>query len=166
MTMAPLIYLGEGQFQAPIGHARRLDKALVIGEVLTWEQINSRSMESHKHFFSCIADAWANLPEQWATALPSPEHLRKHCLVTAGYCNTIQIVCATNSEAVKACAQFKSMDTYAVCSINDRVVTVSTATSQSMKAMGGKVFQQSKEKVLHVISEMIGADATELGKAA
>lgn len=166
MTVAPLQYLGDGQFQALKGHAARLDKALVIGEVLQWEQIYSRSMESHKHYFAVIADAWGNLPESWATALPSPEHLRKHCLVMAGYCTTMQIVCATNSEAVKACAQFKAMDTYSVCSINGSVVTVSTATSQSIKAMGGKVFQESKGKVLDAISQMIGADATELGKAA
>jgi hypothetical protein len=166
MTTVPLQYFGDGQFQAMPGHAKRMDKALVIGEVLQWEQINSRSVESHKHYFAVIADAWANLPELWATALSSPEHLRKHCLIMAGYCTTIQIVCATNSDAVKACAQFKAMDTYCVCSINDRVATVSTAISQSVKAMGGKVFQQSKERVLQIISEIIGADATELGKAA
>lgn len=164
--MAPLQYMGEGQFMAPRGHWKRLDAALVIGEVLQWEQVHSRAMESHRHYFAVIVDAWGNLPESWATALPSPEHLRKHCLVMTGYCTTMQIVCATNSEAVKACSQFKAMDTYAVCSINGSVVTISTATSQSVKAMGGKVFQESKNKVLDLISQMIGADATELGKAA
>lgn len=164
--IAPLQYLGAGQFQATTGHATRLDKALVIGETLQWEQVHPRSIESHRHYFAVIADAWGNLPESWAIALPSPEHLRKHCLIKAGYCTTVQIACATNSEAVKACAQFKSMDTYSVCSISGSVVTVSTAISQSVKNMGGKVFQESKTRVLDIISEMIGADATQAGQAA
>lgn len=163
--MSPLQYMGEGQFQAPIGHASRLDKALYIGQSLVWEHINQRSSESHKHYFAVIADAWGNLPEEMATALPSPEHLRKFSLVKCGYCTIVNIACATNADAVRACAQFLAMDTYSVCSINDRLVTVATATSQSMKAMGNKTFQESKNKVLDLISQMIGADATQAGNA-
>ncbi len=159
--MIALRYMGDGDFQAPIGHAKRLDKALVIGEVLHWEQVNQRSSESHKHYFAIIAEAWGNLPEDLGLELPSPEHLRKYALCKAGYCTVNKVVCRTNADAIQACMVLAAMDSFAICEVSGSVVTVYRAKSQSMKAMGGKVFQESKERVLQVISEMIGADATQ-----
>jgi hypothetical protein len=164
--MLALQYLGEGQFTTPRGFAKRCDKELVIGETLRWEQVNERSAASHRHYFAVIADAWGNLPEALAGDFPSPEHLRKHALCKAGYCTVNRIVCSDNAQAVAACAVMSAMDGYAICNVEGRVVTVYRAESQSIRAMGGKKFNESKSKVLDVISQIIGADATQAGQAA
>ena len=54
--------------------------------------------------------------------------------------------------------------------VNEATVTVMTAKSQSMRAMGRVEFQRSKEAVLDVVAQMIGvkrdALAANAGKAA
>ena len=166
MTIAALQYQGEGQFLAPRGHWKRLDRDLVIGEVLTWEQVKQRSGESHRHYFAVIKAAWGNLPEALVLELPSPKHLRKFALIKCGYCSKAEIIVQDNAAAIAAAALLQGMDTYAICEVKGRVVTVWRAQSQSMRAMGNKTFQESKSKVLDVISQLIGADATKAGEAA
>jgi hypothetical protein len=165
-TIFPLIYQGEGQFTTPRGFAKRCDQTLVIGETLQWEQVNERSAASHKHYFSTISDAWANLPEALAADFPNPETLRKHALIKAGYCTVARVVCADNAGAIALCALMQAMDSYAICEVSGRVVTVYRAQSQSMRAMGKAVFQKSKDDVLTVISQIIGSDATQAGMSA
>lgn len=164
--MTPLRYLGEGQFQAPGIFARKLDASLVIGEVLRWEQVPERSLKSHKFYFATIADAWGNLPESLADELPSPEHLRKYALIKAGYCDMSKVVLSTNRQAIQLSAIMAAMDACAVFEVSGNVLTVWQAHSQSMKAMGKKQFEESKQAVLDVISGLIGADATQAGMAA
>ena len=164
--MYPLRYLGEGGFQAPGAFAKKLDAALVVGEVLRWEQVPERSLKSHKFYFATIADAWANLPESLVDEFPSPEHLRKYALIKSGYCTTIKLVLPTNAEAVAACAFIQASDEFVICEPIGRVATISRASSQSMRAMGKKQFEESKSRVLDVISGLIGADATQAGMAA
>lgn len=164
--MLALTYLGEGQFQAPRGFAKRCDKELVIGETLRWEVVHERSMASHRHYHAVIADAWANLPEAMTSDMPSPEHLRKHCLIKAGYCDMTKLVCGDNAEAIRAALLMKAMDTYSICEVSGCVVTVYRAKSQSIRAMGKAEFQKSKDAVLVEIGKLIGADPAELGKAA
>lgn len=159
--MIPLRYDGDGAFVAPRGFWKRCDKELVIGEVVPWERIEVRSAKSHDHFFAQVKDAWANLPEALAMDFPNFHHLRKHALCKAGYCTITKVVCADNAGAVTAASLMQGMDTYAICDIAGRVVTVYRAQSQSKKAMGAKVFQQSKEDVFAVLSQMIGADITQ-----
>lgn len=164
--MIPLTYLGEGQFATPPGFAKRCDKELVIGEVLRWEQVQDRSAASHKHYFAVVRDAWSNLPEALASEFTNPTHLRKHALIKAGYCTMTRIVCADESEAIRAVLLFRGMDTYAICEVDGNVMTTWRAKSQSMKSMGKAEFQKSKDDVLTVISQIIGADATQAGQAA
>jgi hypothetical protein len=162
----PLTYMGSGEFMTSRGFVARADKLLVVGENLQWEQIKPRSADSHKHYFAVINDAWSNLPEALAMDFPSSEHLRKFALIKSGYCSKAEIILPDNSAAVATATLMKSMDEYALCEIRGRVVTLWRAQSQSMKSMGGKAFQESKTKVLDVISQMIGADAAQAGMAA
>jgi len=156
----PLRYMGEGEFRTTTrGFAAQCDKTLVIGEVLRWETVTDRSVVNHRHYFACIAEAWGNLPDGMADELPSPEHLRKWALVKAGYCKTVKIVCASHDAAALLFIAAKDMDTFSVVGVSERVVTISRATSQNMRAMDKKTFQESKDRVLQVISELIGTDA-------
>ena len=158
----PLRYEGQGYFRA-IYPKRCADIPLGVA---AWRQVEHRSPESHKHYFACIADAWGNLPEALADEHPSPEHLRHFALIKAGYCTETKVVCATNGDALALASYASKSDTFALVNIVGRVVTIWRAESQSVKAMGGKKFQESKEAVLRVISEMIGADAAQGGMAA
>lgn len=161
--MTPLRYMGEGEFRAASAyHARALDKALVIGEVLTWGQIEERSQKSHAHYFAAVHEAWLNLPEAVSVEFPSDEHLRKYCLIKAGFCTVTKIACMTNREAVKLISSVSEMDGFAVCEVAGNIATVYRAHSQSMKAMGKKTFQESKTAVLEILSAMVGAQITEM----
>lgn len=66
--------------------------------VVAYEQ---RSQVSHDHFFAVVHDAWMNLPEHLASQWPSPDHLRRYCLVRAGFCDQRSIVCASRAEALR-----------------------------------------------------------------
>lgn len=160
--MIPLRYMGDGEFRTTSrSHAARCDKDLVIGEVLRWEPISDRSPESHKHYFAVINAAWGTLPEALADEYPSPESLRKRALIKCGYCDMKKIVCRHNADALAVAALVTDMDEFALVNVSENVVTVWRAHSQAMRAMGKKQFQESKDKVLHWISNLIGADVTE-----
>jgi hypothetical protein len=164
MSQFPLTYLGQGRFETTPYHAARLDYGQ--GEVITVEEVQERSAKSHKHYFACINDAWKNLREDIAEDYPNPETLRKRALIKTGLCTMTDILCASHSHAIKLAAEFSKADPYCLCEISDRAVRIWRAESQSVKAMGGKKFAESKEKVLHWISNLIGADVTELRKEA
>ena len=161
----PLQYLGEGQFQAMRGHAKRCDKELIIGEVLTWEEIKTRSINSHSHYFASVHDAWLNLPEQYAMEFPNDTALRKFALIKTGYCKTHKMVAINNSEAIKLASFMQSLEEYSICEVTGNVVTVWTADSQKYRAMGKKLFQKSKDDVLTFLSQFIGTDIATLKQA-
>lgn len=164
MTTFPLTYLGNGKFETTPYHLKRLDYGQ--GEIITVEEVQERSQKSHHHLFAIIREAWQNLPEDLADNYPNPETLRKRALIRTGFCTMAEVLCASNADATKAAAAFSAADPYCLCEISDRALRIWRAESQSRKAMGGKRFAESKEKVLHWISNLIGADVTELRKEA
>jgi hypothetical protein len=166
MTTLALRYLGDGKFIASSRAMAFRCETLAMNEPSIWKKVEPRSMKSHEHFFAIVDDAWANLPEVLSQEFPSPEHLRKWALIKAGYCTTVKVACATNQDAIKLVNQAAAMDTFAVCELVGNVVTIARAESQSVRAMCGERFQKSKEKVLDVLSQMLGADASKAGRAA
>jgi hypothetical protein len=109
-----------------------------------------------------VREAWVNLPERFAAQFPTEEHLRKYALIKAGFCDQRSIVCASKAEARRLGAFIKPLDDYAVVAVEDRLVTVFTAKSQSAAAMSKAAFQASKRAVLDVLAEMIGVDPAAL----
>jgi len=138
------------------GFARRADAMFVIGQTYVMSEEQERSNASHRHYFVSVSEAWNSLPDHLAERFPTSEHLRKYCLVKAGFADHRQIVCASKAEAQRVAAFIKPMDEYSVVTVNDAVVTVFTPQSQSVRAMGAKTFQDSKQKVLDIIADMIG----------
>ena len=165
MTALPFQWTGEAMVPAR-GFQRRADAAFVVGETYRLEPVEDRSAASHRHYFAAINEAWANLPEHMAERFPTPEHLRKWCLVKTGHADSRQIVASSKAEALRLAGFIRPMDEYAVVSVADAVVTVWTARSQSVKAMGKAAFQQSKDDVLRVLSELIGVEPAALRKHA
>lgn len=165
--MSALPFLWDGSAMVPArGFAKRCDAEFTIGVVYNLEVVEARSAKSHAHYFAAINDAWQNLPEDQTDRFPTSEHLRKWCLIRAGFAEQRQIVAASKAEALRLSAFIKPMDTYAVVTARDAVVTVWTSESQSMRAMGKERFQASKSAVLEILALMIGTDPVELGRAA
>lgn len=154
----PLRYDGDGRFTCL--HPKRIH--LQPGEVHGWQMAEARSKASHDHFFACVNEAWMNLPEHLQEEFPTAEHLRKFALIKAGFCTQTIVVCATNGDAVKLAAKAGQLDRYSLVEIRQRTVTIWTADSQRRDAMGRKLFQEAKERALHVISDLVGTDVTKL----
>lgn len=158
MTAFPLTYLGGGRFETTPYHARRLDHDYGAGEIVTVQEVQERSLKSHAHYFAQLTEDWESLPEHLTDNFPSVEHLRKYALIKAGYRTETHMSFQTNAEAVAGAAFVGKLDGFAICEVRGKVVTVWQAESQSMRAMKKERFQQSKDDVLRVTSQLLGAD--------
>lgn len=165
----PLVFAYDGEAMVPV-HPRLADKHFVVGEKYALAPCEVRSAASHKHYFGSLNEAHDNLPEEAAQQFPTTDHLRKYCLIRAGYRDERSIACSSKAEAQRIAAFVKPMDDFAIVTVTEGLVTVYTAKSQSMRAMGKKVFQESKDKVLDLAWGLCGVDAREaaanVGKAA
>jgi hypothetical protein len=123
-----------------------------------------RSEKSHAHYFACIKTGWDNLREDIAGRFPSPEYLRKWCLVKEGYADETNVVVDDEEQAAKLALVIRKMDPYAVIRIQEAVVTIWRAQSQDHASMGWDAFQESKTKVLERIALMCGLTLKELTK--
>lgn len=163
---APVVFTWTGEEMKPLSRFTRLcDRQYVIGETYTLVPHEDRSWNSHRHYFAAIKNAWDNLPEDQAERFPSPEALRKWCLIRAGYSNSQTVVCESAAEARRFIALAKSLDEFCVVTVREKVATVFTAKSQSVKAMGAREFQDSKQKVLDECARLLGVEPGELAKA-
>lgn len=165
--MAALPFTWNGEAMTPArGFAQRCDAEFVVGAVYHLEAMEERSAASHRHYFAAVNEAWQNLPEAMVEQFPTSEHLRKWCLIRAGYHQSRDIVVSSKAEARRLAAFVKPLDGYAVVVAREAVVTVYTAESQSQRAMGKQRFQESKDAVLSLLGAMIGTDPVEIGRAA
>ena len=165
--MSALEYLWDGEAMQIIArHQRIADKQFVIGQRYRLDISEERSLASHNGYFATIHEAFLNLPEEMSDRFMTEDHLRRYCLIKAGFADERSIVCASKAEALRLQAFIKPMDTYAVVTASERVVTVYTAKSQSMRAMGKRDFQASKQAVLEVLASMVGVSGKSLSENA
>lgn len=161
--MTPVYFEWNGDAMQPLPRFKSLcDKQYVCHEVYKMDIVEDRSLVSHNFFFACLSTAWKNLPEAIAPRYPTMDALRKRALIKAGYADERTIVCDTEADAKKIATLVQPLDDYAVVLVKGRTVSVFTAKSQSMKAMGKKEFGESKNAVLDIVSRLIGVDATTL----
>lgn len=171
MTVRPVIFEWNGDAMVPLQRFASLcDRQFAVHERYTLVPHEERSSASHRHFFAALFDCWLNLPEDQAQRWPSVEHFRKWLLIQAGYADERSIACPSKAAALKVAAFVKPMDEYAVVAVSESVVKVFTAQSQSTRAMGPKVFQESKQKVLDIAADLVGVKpetlSSEAGRAA
>ncbi len=155
---------GEALIPANARWASAADRQLVVGETYMVREHAERSYETHRHFFACVHEAWVNLPEIHA-GLPysiSPEHLRRYALIRTGYCDTQSYVCSSKAEADRWAANIRPMDEFSLVTVQECLVVRQTAKSQSKKAMGAHVFQESKQAVLEFLAGLIGCSVEQL----
>ena len=167
----PIVARWTGEALEPLGRSKReADAEYVIGEVYRFTRYEERSEASHRHYFAALHEAWANLPADLSERFPTSERLRKFALIKTGYATQRQIVASSRAEALRLAAFVAPMDEYALVETRGAVVTVWEAESQSMRAMGKKRFQESKDAVLGYCASLIGVEPetlrSEAGKAA
>lgn len=163
----------DGETLTPTGHygLSAAREAMDPGDVVIVEIDHPRSQNSHRHQFAEINEAWRHLPEslQEAPWAASPETLRKHALIATGFADTYSIDCGAKATAERVRMVLASAEAgkhgYAIAKVRGPLVIVWTPQSQSMRAMGGKRFQESKQAVLNWIAAQIGVDAEELRRA-
>lgn len=159
-------YKGEGAFEAVAPSARRLaDKLYHIGERYTLDPQELRNMAAHRAYFASINEAWANLPDDAAERLPSAEHLRKFCLIKTGHRDERSVVCGSKAEAARVAAFIRPMDDFALVLVDGATVSVFTAKSQSMRAMGKATFERSKADVLGYLDQVLGVASGDVQRA-
>lgn len=132
------------------------DSHYVVGETYCLVPHEDRSMRSHRFYFASVKEAWQNLPEDLAERFATPDHLRRYALIKAGYRDERTFVAPSKASAVEFAAFVRPMDDYAFVTVREAVVTVYTAKSQSVKAMGRDEFRASLDKVLDIVAGMIG----------
>jgi hypothetical protein len=161
MTYLALRWTGDSFTPLDERAQKAMDAEYVVGEIYRFERHEARSITSHNHYFAIVHGAWATLPEHLAGDFPSPEHLRKFALIKAGYGYQRKVVCSTAAEAIKTAGLLQELDEFSIVEVAEKVVTLHRAKSQSMKAMGKRDFQESKDAVLQVISQIVGSDVLE-----
>lgn len=172
----PVVFVWNGNHMVPLPRFKRqCDEQFVVNEEYPLTILEARSRKSHNHFFACVHEAWANLPESESQRVdpktgeiidrfPTAEHLRKWALIKARFCKHSSFPCASPESAMRLASFIRSHSEFAVISVHGDVVDVYDADSQSASAMGRERFQESKNAVLEILSEMIRAKPTELQK--
>jgi hypothetical protein len=155
-------------------HLILLQETCVDGAVYKLEP-SRRSQRSHNHQFREIDIAWHNLPEKLHERFPSSEHLRKWALCEGGYCNVDQHVEPTRERAERLVRMILRLEQFAQTAIvpldenhPDGTCSVITklAWSQSKAAMGGTMFQESKDACLDSIAGLLETTPDALKQAA
>lgn len=164
MTDLPLVFTWGGEAMWPL-RPKAADAQYVVGERYLLSIHEDRSMRSHRHYFASVRQAFASLPEKYADHFATPEHLRHWALIKAGYRDEQVIVTASPEEARKFAAFFKKRRDYSIVVLDGATVTIYTAKSQSMKAMGKKDFRESKDAVLDILAKLIHVDHADLAKS-
>lgn len=162
-TIYPIAFQWDGEAMLPL-QPRLADRYYVVGETYRLEPREDRSQISHNHYFAAIQEAWQHLSDDLAERFPTAEHLRKWALIKAGYCDARSVVCASKAEAQRVAAFIRPLDDFAVVVASECVVTICTAKSQSLRAQGKKDFQRVNDRVLDIVSAMIGVNADDLKK--
>jgi hypothetical protein len=145
---------------------------LAEGEVVAVTIERGRSEASHRHQFAWLRDAWASLPEaaQGAPWAETPETLRKHALIAGGYAQSYTLDCGANATAQRIKAALVAAEArghgYAVSQVRGPLVTIWTPESQSVRAMGGQRFEQSKAAVLDWVAAQLGVSPDDLRRSA
>jgi len=171
MSTAPILYTWDGDAMVPLPRFKAdCDRSFVVGEKYRLVVHEDRSIASHNHEFAFVAEAWAQLPEHLTEQFRTPEHLRKRALIEAGYFNQQEVDAGSHAAALRIANFIASMDEYSVVVVRGPIVVVRKPKSQSRRAMGKEEFQQSKQAVLEIVSNMIGVQPEALtrnvGKAA
>ena len=167
MNRRPIKAVWTGASFAPEGRDLRYCQHMFgAGEIFVLDPEQERDMNSHRHYFAQLKEAWRNLPERLERKYPTEEVFRKKLLVEAGYFHEDQVVCDSLTNAATIAAFMAPMDPSSTIVVRGKVIIRYTAMSQSVAAMGRSEFQKSKWAVLSIASALIDVTPKQLAKHA
>lgn len=114
-----------------------------------------RSVASHNSFFAELQELYDTMPEIVTERFPSFDAFRKFCLIRTGWRNETVYNCATRAEARIWAIRLRELDSFSVVAVSHDQITVWTAKSQSMKAMGKEDFQKSRDDVTAYAKQLL-----------
>jgi hypothetical protein len=105
---------------------------------------------ARRRYFAIVKESFENLPAHLEEKFPTAEHLRKWCLIRAGWCEIKDLVTTSKSQSHEIAALMRHLDRYAVISVNEQLVIVATAKSQTRKAQPKAQFMETAQKVYRI----------------
>src|SRR5262245_50682932 len=164
---APMMFRWDGEAMQPLPYFRKRAVAeFKAGESYTLAENEQRSMNSHRHFFATITEAWNNLREDEADQFPSPDHLRKWALTYTPFCDVHHYHAASRAEALRVAKFLSSSSDYSRVEIENNIVRHYVPHSQALAAMpNNRTFQLSKSAVLDVLAKKLGVSVERLEEA-
>mgnify|MGYP000028188545 CR=1 FL=1 len=167
MKVEPCAFIWDGGAMIPLDRYRGLaSRQFRPGTEYALIPHRERSDKAHGLYFKAVELAWKNLPEEYTGRFPTSEHLRKWALIKEGYADEHAMICDNESKAQATASLCRALDGYAVIRVNGPICTVWTAKSQSRHAMGHEAFNESMNKVLEHIADMLGISSQQLTEEA
>jgi hypothetical protein len=114
---------------------------------------------ARRRFFAALRDVHANLRDEHRERWPNVEILRKHVLISIGYCDQVTVACGSKSSAPQIANTFRLLNQYCVALVHNDVVTVFTAKSMARRALPKKQFLEIAQRVFDYIYSVTGIDA-------
>jgi hypothetical protein len=155
-------------------YASMAAKQFAEGEEYTLDQVEERSMASHRQFFAALKSGYDNLPERvffrtkadgtfvldesgnripkW----PSIDHYRRWLLIEVGWFDEKEFQEASPLHAKRLATWIRTEDVYSRIFVRGSTVVIQRAKSQSVQAMKKVAFEQSKKDVLALNDALTG----------
>lgn len=158
------IWNDDGVMEPDRRYKQLCDRQFVVGESYALTVDEHRSSASHRHYFASVHEAWMNLDHKYDGRFPSAEHLRAWALVEVGYCDEEVFAMPDKRDAMRLAKFLRRQGPLKILQVSGNVVRCWTARSQAVSAMKREEFQDSKKKVLDLLSSMIGTTRGALEK--
>lgn len=163
----PILFVRIDNHMVPMPRFQRLfDEYFAVNEEYSLIISEERNMAQHRGYFAQVRDAWKTLAEEFDGRFPTPEHLRAHALVEAGYCFETDYVMDSPKEARKLAADLRRMNPYSIIRLSGNIVKHFEPESQSVPAMKKERFEASCRAVLDIVSAMSRTTPAQLRKNA
>lgn len=150
---------------------RWIDKNIPFHATFELETIEDRTIDEHRWFFAVVKKVFENLPEDHEFL--SAEHLRKHALIEAGWCDSMDFPSRAAADMARTVAEWCGQYLHIRYITSDRGTKdfesrfrAYRAKSMRFKKNGGELtkekYREVVERALVWMSGLIGVDAAEL----
>lgn len=155
--MRPILCQWDGEVMRPTGRMQAIaDAQFVPGERYRLEVVCNRSGADHRHYFAWLHEAWSNLPEHLEGRWADEDALRRWALIKADFFTVHTYYAETETEADRYSASMLEQDSEVQIERAGFRVIVKRAMTQNFKSMTQRQFHDSKDKVIRVVSMLIG----------
>jgi|SRR5262245_34295238 len=164
---APLMFHWDGEVMRPLRYFReRAAVQFKLDEVYKLAEIGDRSINSHKHYFACLGEAFKNLPEDVEGQWRDVDDLRKWALTYTEFQDIKRHETKTMREAIAVAKALSEIPVYVRIEFDNTTVIAHYPHSQSFNLMPSqRTFQRSKQQVLDVLARKLGITVEALEEA-